>query len=238
MTTASATADTNAARSAAASGSPSTHASRASWQGRAFGGIVLAAFLLYGIGSATADQPIGLALVVLNSIAVAFAGVIGFQLLRSSERSIGLGYLVARLAEAGLLAGGIFMAELADVGDADTTGYLLAMIALGIGSIPFLRALRRQRSIPRPLATWGIFGYAALAAGTLLELSTGRSIAVVYAAPGGLFELTLGLYLLRYGFHREATPGPAREGRHAVNTWELERRMSFMGVAERQRRDA
>ena len=39
------------------------------WEGRAFGGIVLAAFLLYGIGSAAADRPIGVTLVVVNSIA-------------------------------------------------------------------------------------------------------------------------------------------------------------------------
>lgn len=60
---------------------PTSKVSDASrWEGRAFGAIVLAAFLLYGVGSATADEPIGLALVVLNSIAVASAGLIGFRL--------------------------------------------------------------------------------------------------------------------------------------------------------------
>jgi len=68
----------------------------ASWEGRAFGGIVLAAFLLYGVGSALADQPIGLALVALNSIAVAAAGLIGFRLLQSSQPRVGFGYLATR----------------------------------------------------------------------------------------------------------------------------------------------
>lgn len=178
-----------------------THA-RAARQGRVFGGIVLAAFLLYGIGSAAADQPIGLTLVVVNSFAVAFAGLIGFRLVRSTDHGIGVGYLAARVAEAVLLAGGIMVTEFADIGDADNLGYLLGMITLAAGSIPFCRTLGRWRWIPRPLATWGIYGYAALATGALLELLTDRSFAVVFALPGGLFELALGVYVIRHGFRR------------------------------------
>ena len=172
------------------------------WEGRAFGGIVLAAFLLYGIGSAVADRPIGMALVVANSIAVAFAGLIGFRLVRSTDHSIGAGYMVARVAEAVLLAVGIIVAELADVGDADNLGYLLGMIALTAGSIPFCRTLGRRQWIPQPLATWGVLGYAVLAIGALVELTTDRSLTVVFALPGGLFELAFGLYLVRHGFRR------------------------------------
>lgn len=64
-----------------------------------------------------------------------------------------------------LLVGGILMAEAAGVGGAGTDGYLLAMVALATGSIPFCQALGRRRWIPRALATWGIYGYAALATG-------------------------------------------------------------------------
>lgn len=177
------------------------------WEGRAFGAIVLAAFPLYGVGSAIADQSIGLTLVIANSIAVAVAGLIGFRLLRAADSSVGLGYLAARTVEAILLAGGILMAELADVGAADTTGYLLAMFALSAGSIPFFRTLRRRRLIPQLLATWGVFGYASLATGVLLELSTGRPLSVIFAVPGGLFELALGLRLVWLGFDNRAAAG-------------------------------
>ena len=183
------------------------------WEGRAFGGIVLAAFLLYGIGSAAADRPIGITLVVVNSIAVAFAGLIGFRLVRSTDRSVGVGYVVARVAEAVLLAGGIILAEFAHVADADNNGYLLGMVALAAGSIPFCQALGRRRWIPRPLATWGVVGYATLAVGAFLELLTDRSFTVVFALPGGVFELALGLYLVRDGFRRpteQADRGNAR----------------------------
>ncbi len=169
-------------------------------EGRAFGAIVLAAFLLYGIGSSIADQPIGLTLVVANSVAVAAAGLIGFRLVRAAHQRIGMGYLVGRVAEAALLAGGILMAEIADVSGADNTGYLFGMIALAAGSVPFCQALGRHRWIPRRLATWGVYGYVALGVGALVELATGRSVALFFAALGGLFELFLGLYLLRYGF--------------------------------------
>ncbi len=180
----------------------------APWEGRAFGGIVLAAFLLYGIGSGVADQPLGMALVLLNSIAVALAGLIGFRLVQTSDRSVGVGYLAARAAEAVLLGGGIILAHYGDITDADNDGYLLAMMALGVGSIPFCHALGRRRWIPRPLATWGSYGYAALVLAVGLELATGRSLAVVFAVPGGLFELALGLFLLRFGFRPPRTRSP------------------------------
>ena len=180
------------------------------WEGRAFGGIVLAAFLLYGIGSATTDQPIGLALVVVNSIAVSLAGLIGFRLVRATDANVGSGYLVARVAEAVLLAGGIVMSELAEVSDAGTAGYLLGMIALSVGSIPFFETLGRRRWIPRPLATWGICGYAALAIGAVIELATGRSVAVIFALPGGLFEFVLGLRLIWRGFDHRMVNGPVQ----------------------------
>ncbi len=183
------------------------------WEGCTFGAIVLAAFALYGIGSAIADQPIGLTLVVLNSTAVTAAGWIGFRLVRSVDRSVGLSYLVARLAEATLLAGGMLRAELADVGGADTTGYLVGMIALSIGSVPFFKTLRRHRLIPQSLATCGAYGYATLATGALLELTTGRPLTVIFAEPGGLFELALGLRMIWLGFDNRTTFGASSVSR-------------------------
>jgi hypothetical protein len=165
-----------------------------------FGAIVLAAFFLYGVGSTTAHRPAGMALVIANSLAVSCAGLIGFRFLRRSDWAVALLYLAARLAEAALLAGGIVLAQHADVGDADLTGYLLAMSVLGAGSIPFFQALGRRQLLPRRLATWGVVGYAALSAGALVELTTGRAVSVVFAVPGGFFEVALGLYLVRRGF--------------------------------------
>ncbi len=182
------------------------------WEGRAFGALVLAAFLLYGIGSAQADQPLGQLLVALNSLAVTAVGLIGFRLVRNRSRRVGILYLVARVAEAVLLAGGVALVAVADVGGADTAGYLLAMVVLGLGSIPFCRVLGRGRWLRPWLAHWGVVGYAALVIGALLELTTGRMVTVLFAIPGGLFELALGLHLVHRGFglgpsSNEPTPG-------------------------------
>ena len=169
-------------------------------EGRLFGGLVLAAFPLYGIGSALADRPIGLTLVIANSIAVAVVGIIGWRLTRADERRAGTGYLIARLAEATLLAAGAAFIYFADAPDTGDTAYQLGMLALGVGSIPFFGALRRRCWLPAPLAVWGMVGYAALAIGALLDLMTGREVIEIFAIPGGLFELTLGVILLRRGF--------------------------------------
>ena len=118
--------------SAASTSVPSTTPA-ATRDGRAFGAIVLAAFLLYGVGSATAHRPAGMALVIANSLAVSYAGLIGFRLLRRGDGAAAMLYFAARVAEAALRAGGIMLAQHADFGDADLTGYLLAMSVLGTG---------------------------------------------------------------------------------------------------------
>lgn len=180
------------------------------WEGRLFGALVLAAFLLYGIGSGLADRPVGIGLVVLNSIAVAVVGLIGFRLLRSQHHRTGFGYLVGRILEALLLAGGVGVVAGTNSTNADTTGYLLAMIALGIGSMPFCHVLGRGRWLPLRLAQWGVLGYAALAVGAMIELTTGEEVAVFFAIPGGLFELAFGLRLLMRGFDRGGSADYAR----------------------------
>ena len=170
------------------------------WEGQLFGGLVLAAFLLYGIGSALVEEPIGLVLAVANSIAVATVGVIGFRLLRNHHPRAGAVYLAARIAEAILLGGGVALYFLADVADADNTGYLLGMIALGIGSLPFWLVVGRGPWLSKRFALWGIAGYVALTAGALLELTTGQGVVIIASIPGGLFEVAVGVHLLRRGF--------------------------------------
>ena len=170
------------------------------WEGRLFGGLVLAAFLLYGIGSALVDDPLGVGLVAVNSVAVAIVGIIGFRLLRNHSPRVGAGYLVTRLAEAILLVGGVALYTYADRSDADTQGYLLGMLVLGIGSVPFWYVVGRGPWLSTRFALWGVAGYVALAAGALMELTTGREVTYFFAAPGGLFEVAVGLHLLRRGF--------------------------------------
>ncbi len=170
------------------------------WEGRLFGGLVLAAFLLYGIGSAFAERPVGLALVLANSIAVFTVGAIGYRLLQNHHRRAGVTYLVARATEAVLLAGGILLVTRTDVAIAADTGYLLGMAVLSVGSLPFWLVVGRGPWLSKTFAYWGIAGYAVLAVGALIELTTGLGVTLIAAIPGGLFEITVGAHLLQRGF--------------------------------------
>jgi hypothetical protein len=179
------------------------------WEGRLFGGLVLAAFLLYGIGSALVDEPIGVVLVAINSVVVTIVGVIGFRLLRHHNPWVGAGYLATRIAEATFLAGGVALYTFADRSNADITGYLLGMLVLGIGSLPFWYVVGRGPWLSTRFALWGMAGYLALAVGAVIELTTGREVTYFFAAPGGLFEIAVGVYLLRRGFATPNHPSPA-----------------------------
>jgi len=170
--------------------------------GRVFGGLILAAFVLYGVGSAFAQRSAGLALGLLNSIAVVIIGSIGFRMLRDHRPRVAAGYFAARLVEAVLLGGGIALAAAAGASGANDLAYQLAMLTLGVGSVPFFQQVGREGRLPQWFVYWGMAGYALLAAGALAELPAGVAVGVVLAIPGGVFELALGLYLLGTGFVR------------------------------------
>jgi hypothetical protein len=82
------------------------------------------------------------------------------------------------------------------------------MLTLGVGSVLFCRALLRDQFVPDWLAVWGIVGYAALAAGAVLELF-GLTVGLVFDIPGGLFEVALGVTLMAHGFPEPMTSPPA-----------------------------
>ncbi|MFJ8579518.1 DUF4386 family protein [Micromonospora sp. NPDC093277] len=180
--------------------------------GRYAGAFFLLAFVSYGIGSTLAGQFAGTALVVLNSVLVAAIGILVFRALRRPHPGTAWAYLVARGAEAFLLTAGIVLLDSVGAGAADIA-YQLAMLSLGLGSLPFCLTLNRQRWLPKWLAIWGFAGYALLATGAAAEL-TGATVGLVPAIPGGLFELVLGLLLLTRGFTPPTAvpPGAASAG--------------------------
>ncbi|MET7969823.1 DUF4386 family protein [Micromonospora sp. NPDC005305] len=180
--------------------------------GRYAGAFFLLAFVSYGMGTALAGQVAGTALVVLNSVMVAAIGVLVFRALRRPHLGIAWAYLVARAAEGFLLTAGIVLLDSVGAGAGDFA-YQLAMLSLGLGSLPFCLALNRQRWLPSWLAIWGSVGYALLAAGAAAELM-GAAVGLVLAIPGGLFEIVFGLLLLARGFPpaTPAKPGAASGG--------------------------
>ena len=73
------------------------------------------------------------------------------------------------------------------------------MIVLGMGSLMFCYLLYQSKLIPQFIAAWGFIGYAALLIGAVLELF-GLNVGLLYSIPGGLFELTLPVWLFVKGF--------------------------------------
>ena len=208
---------------------------------RAVGGLFLLSTLAYMAGSGMitavlagpgergqidahhAGLAAGVLLQFVNDAAVVAIGVLLFPILRQHSERAALGYLAARVLECGLLAlGGVFALMLPGAADAAallagrSAAYQGAMIALALGSLPACAALYRARLIPRPLAALGLAGYAALLAGTALEVS-GLDLHFLHTIPGGVFELVLPIWLLARGFSA-AAGGTARPGQHPAAT--------------------
>ncbi|MEO8827714.1 DUF4386 domain-containing protein [Lapillicoccus sp.] len=153
---------------------------------------------------------------------VATIGTLAFRVLRRRHQRTANVYLAARTLEALLLAlapVGILTLTLLTQGSAETpnaadsalqnvartavensqSAHWLAMATLGVGSIFFYRALMRSALLPRFLTVWGMLGYAIFALGSVLELA-GYEVGLALSAPGGLFEVAAGSYLLVKGF--------------------------------------
>jgi Domain of unknown function (DUF4386) len=178
--------------------------------GRIVGALFLAAFVCYGVGSALADRPFGPALMLLNSVVVATIGVLVFRVFRRPHPRTAVTYLVARALEAVLLALGVVLLVSMGSAEGNSLAYQFAMLALGVGSVPFCRTLLRGQFVPGWLAAWGIVGYALLAAGASLEL-VGMGLGLVLAIPGGLFEVALGVTLIVRGFPEPIGTPPATQ---------------------------
>src|SRR3954465_10532409 len=185
---------------------------------RIVGILFLAGFLAYGVGnlvatgivrsddrsSSTALFVTGAALMLLNSAFVIGIGVLMFPILRSHNEAIAVGYLGTRIFEGVVLAIGvvslIVVADSAAAIHANSVFYNVAEAGLGIGSLFFCALLFRTGLVPRFLAVWGFLGYACFTGGTLLELFGVAGAGLVGAIPGGLFELTFGVWLIARGF--------------------------------------
>jgi hypothetical protein len=190
---------------------------------RIVGVLFLAGYVAYGVGSLIAQGIVssadrsgstalfvtGTSMMLLNSALVIGIGVLMFPILRAHNTAIAAGYLGTRIFEGVVLAIGVVsLVVLTDAETAIHTNavfYNIAETALGIGSLFFCALLFRTRLVPRFLALWGFIGYACFAGGNLLELFGVAGAGVIGAIPGGLFELTFGIWLIARGFASPAT---------------------------------
>ena len=177
---------------------------------RIVGTLMLAAFLLYGIGSsiATTASPgvllaTGTVMMLLNTVAVIAIGALMLPILRPHAPAIAVGYLATRVFEGAFLAVGA-IALLAGFDSTNFLAYNIAMAGLGVGSLFLCVALSRSRLVPQLLAVWGFVGYASFAAGCFLELAGVAGAGLLSTVPGGLFEIFFAIWLIARGFRSTA----------------------------------
>src|SRR3954468_19942137 len=193
---------------------------------RIVGVLFLAGFLTYGVGNliatgivdsddrsdSTALFVTGTALMLLNSAFVIGIGVLMLPILRPHNKAIAAGYLGTRIFEGVVLAIGVVslvvLTDSAAAIHANSVCYNIGEAGLAIGSLFFSALPFRTGVVPRFLAVWGLIGYACFAGGNLLELFGVAGAALVSSIPGGLFELTFGIWLIAKGFRSTAAAAP------------------------------
>jgi hypothetical protein len=87
----------------------------------------------------------------------------------------------------------------------DASNYVLGVFFFGIGAGHYLAGLHRARLVPRWLTTWGMAGVALVVTAAVVTLLDGQPFAIrgslaVLAVPIATQELTLGAWLMRFGF--------------------------------------
>lgn len=176
----------------------------------------------------------GAVLMLINCAVVVAIGVLLHPVLRQVDERVALGYLACRIIEGTLLALGVValltLIPLVDVGGGDAAdigvvstlvvavndfSYQVGMAALGLGSLFFCRLLYRAGLVPRPLAMWGLIGYAVFLTGALLELLAVPA-GLVLSIPGGLFEVFFGGWLIARGFTCAEPPPASQDPRAAT----------------------
>jgi hypothetical protein len=83
--------------------------------------------------------------------------------------------------------------------------YDIGMIALGLAGLMLCYTLYRARLVPRPVAVWGLAGYAIIACGMASEVM-GSGLGLASSIPGGLWEVFIGVWLIAKGFSPSPVP--------------------------------
>ena len=177
----------------------STKIYKSKWIGIFF----LLAFIAYGFGRSfferenKTEQYIGAILILLNTIMVLFIGVWFKKTLRKYNEMVGNIYFLTRLLEA-IALGSITLNLITTINVSNDLGYFLAMVILGIGSIPMCILLYKHKIVPKWLAMWGITGYVIFTFGYIMEL-IGKNWSMYLLGLAALWEITFAIWLIIKG---------------------------------------
>ena len=165
---------------------------------------------------------IGAMLMLMAGVWDAAHGILMFPVLKRHNERLAIGYLGARLIDAGLIVVGVIFTLLhiplgrayLQAGAADTAylhalsalfnqahlyAYEIGMIAVGFAGFMLCYTFYRTQLVPRLIAVWGLVGYVSLLGGSALQV-LGFDLALIHTIPGGLWELFIGVWLIVKGF--------------------------------------
>jgi hypothetical protein len=153
-------------------------------------------------------------------------GILMFPVLKRFSERIAFGYFGARIIDAvfvGVMALLIlFQIPLANEylkGGASETlqalsavftqaqlyAYHFGMLAVGVAGLMLCYLFFKTRLVPRFLGLWGLVGYAVILGGSVLEV-LGFNLNSVHTIPGGVWELSIGVWLIVKGFNASTIP--------------------------------
>lgn len=153
----------------------------------------------------------------------AIHGVLMFPILKQNSESIALSYFAARIVEAAIIAiSALFIllqiplgSEFLKAGAVETSylqslsvlfaqsqaySYQIGMVALGIAGLTLCYGFYRAQLVPQFFMIWGFIGYVSFLGGSMLEI-LGFNLQLLHTLPGGLWELSIGVWLIVKGFH-------------------------------------
>jgi len=182
-----------------------------------------------GVGAGQTTLLLGAFLLVATTAVDIGKAVVFFPVLERHGKRTAVAYLATMIFEMALMTVGALavlmlvpLADQADSGrlgadtaqalgslavDANETAYQIGQLSLGFGCLFLCALLYRSGLIPRFLAGWGFVGYLLHMSGAAAEIF-GAPLSLVLLIPGGIFEVTLAIWLLVKGFAPGAYDGP------------------------------
>jgi hypothetical protein len=173
---------------------------------------------------------IGAVLWLLAVIGDAAHGVLMFPVLKPHSERMAIGYLAFRIIDAVFIAVMVLLlllqiplgSEYLKTAASSTTdsaaylqalsavtvqgsqyAYAIGMSALGISGLLLCYTLYKSKLVPRFFAIWGLVGYAVIFVGMLSEIM-GSGLGLMSSLPGGLWEISMGVWLIAKGFNSSA----------------------------------
>jgi hypothetical protein len=169
---------------------------------------------------------IGALLWVIAAAGDAAHGVMMFPILKQNNERVALGYLSARLVEAAIIAvsalfillqiplGGEFLKASASETpylqslsalfiQSQAYTYQIGMVALGMAGLTLCYGFYRAKLVPQFFVIWGFIGYVSFLLGSMLEV-LGFNLQLLHTLPGGLWEMSIGVWLIVKGFNSAA----------------------------------